>query len=208
MGELVRTGGGATGSCVRGSLGTKVPVWNASGHYPSGAKHDLLVRDATLGASLAATFKPATSTAFIYSKVRSALPAQLGGATSEPPLEPDHAVVLLRGHGYTTVAHGIEEAVYQAIYTKEAAKAQTAALTMQNACADYAVEGKVDGEAGGQIKHGKARAEASLHYLSDGEAHDAWEAMASTLARPWALWCREVEVNPLYQNHCPGGEEE
>ncbi|KAK1911078.1 hypothetical protein P3342_011680 [Pyrenophora teres f. teres] len=118
---------------MAGFLGTNVPVWDASSHYPSGSKHDLLIRDNTLGASLAAAFKPATSTGFIYSKVRSALPTQLGGASSEPKMEPDHAVVLLQGHGFTTVAHGIEEAVYQAIYTKEAAKAQTAALTILNA---------------------------------------------------------------------------
>lgn len=182
-----------------------MPVWDASGHYPSGSKHDLLVRDGTLGASLAATFKPATSTGFIYSKVRSALPTQLGGATSEPKLEPDHAVVLLQGHGFTTVAHGIEEAVYQAIYTKEAAKVQTTAQTVQNAHSGYAVEGKVDIEAGGKIKSGKAKAEGGLKYLSDRESHDAWESMSGTLARPWALWCREVEVNPLYQNKCPAG---
>ncbi|KAF2856599.1 hypothetical protein T440DRAFT_383478 [Plenodomus tracheiphilus IPT5] len=192
---------------MAGFLGTNVPVWDASGHYPSGSKHDLLVRDATLGASLAATFKPATSTGFIYSKVRSALPTQLGGATSEPKLEPDHAVVLLQGHGFTTVAHGIEEAVYQAIYTKEAAKVQTTALTIQNAFTGYAVEGKVDIEAGGKIKSGKAKAEGGLHYLSDRESHDTWESMAGTIARPWALWCREVEVNPLYKNECLEGED-
>lgn len=188
-------------------VGSNVPVWDASGSYSSGSKHDLLVRDATLGASLAATFKPATSTGFIYSKVRSALPSQLGGATSEPKMEPDHAVVLLQGHGFTTVAHGIEEAVYQAIYTREAAKAQTTALTIQNAHSGYAVEGKVDIEAGGKIKSGKAKAEGGIKYLSDKESHDAWESMSGTLARPWALWCREVEVNPLYKNECPAGED-
>lgn len=45
-------------------IGKDVPVWDASGHYPSGSKHDLLVRDSTLGASLASTFKPATSAGF------------------------------------------------------------------------------------------------------------------------------------------------
>lgn len=116
-------------------------------------------------------------------------------------------MVLLQGHGFTTVAHGIEEAVYQAIYTKEAAKVQTAALTIQNAFTGYAVEGKVDIEAGGKIKSGKAKAEAGLHYLSDKESHDTWESMSNTLARPWALWCREVQVNPLYQNNCPMAED-
>ncbi|KNG44288.1 arad-like aldolase/epimerase [Stemphylium lycopersici] len=189
-------------------LGTNVPVWDASSSYPSGSKHDLLVRDSTLGASLAASFKPATSTGFIYSKVRSALPSQLGGASSEPKMEPDHAVVLLQGHGFTTVAHGIEEAVYQAIYTKEAAKAQTTAMTILNAHTGYALEGKVDADAGGKIKSGHAKVEGGrLKYLSDRECHDAWESMSSTIASPWALWCRQVEVSPLYKNDCPAGED-
>ena len=176
-------------------LGTNVPVWDASGYYLSNSKHDLLVSDATLGASLAATFKPATSAGFIYSKVRSALPTQLGGASSDPKLEPDHAVVLQQAHGFTTVAHGIEEAVYQAIYTKEAAKVQTTALTIQNAYTGYALEGKVDVE-GGKIKSGKATADNGLKYLSDTELHASWETMSGTITIPWRLWCREVGVSP------------
>jgi hypothetical protein len=123
-------------------------------------------------------------------------------------MEPDHAVVLLQGHGFATVAHGIEEAVYQAIYTKEAAKAQTTAMTILNAHTGYALEGKVNVQAGGKIQSGHAKVEGdSLKYLTDKECHDAWEANSGTLARPWALWCREVEVDPLYKNECPGAED-
>jgi len=182
-------------------------VWDISSHYPSSAKHDLLVRDTSVGASLSATFKPATSAGFIYSKMRSALPSQIGG-NSEPSHEPDHLAVLMQGHGFTTVAHSIEEAVYQAIYTKEAAKTQTLALTLCNAHFGAAVEGKVDVEGGGKIKSGKVKTEGDLKYLSDKEAAEAWATMRETVARPWALWCREVEVNPLYKNDCPGGEDD
>jgi hypothetical protein len=174
-----------------------VPVWNNS-------NSDYLVRDSTLGASLAATFKPATSAGFIYSKVRSALP----GAKPEASLEPDHAVVLLQGHGFTTLAHGIEEAVYQAIYTKEAAKTQTVAMTISNAYFSHTLEGKVDIEAGGKIKSGKAKGAGDLKYLSEKQAHDTWQSMQATVGRPWALWCREVEVNPLYKSEFPGGDDE
>jgi len=187
--------------------GKDVPVWDASGHYPSGSKHDLLVRDSTLGASLAATFKPATSTGFIFSKVRSALPSQIGGAQGEQPLEPDHAVVLLQGHGFTTVARGIEEAVYQAIYTREAAKTQTAALAIHNAHFGHTIEGKVNVQGDGSIKSAKAKTEGDLKYLSDRECADTYESMQGTVGRPWALWSREVEVNPLYKNDCPGGDD-
>ncbi|KAF2192212.1 hypothetical protein K469DRAFT_620246 [Zopfia rhizophila CBS 207.26] len=193
---------------MAGFLGNTVPVWDISSHYSSGSNHDLLVRDTKLGASLSVAFKPATSAGFIYSKVRSALPSQIGGATPEPSHEPDHSVVLMQGHGFTTVAHGIEEAVYQAIYTKEAAKTQTTALTIRNAYFGHVVEGKIDVEGGGKIKPAKVKAEGELKYLKDNEAHDAWEANLGTISRPWRLWCREVEVNPLYRNECPGCEDE
>jgi hypothetical protein len=188
-------------------IGKNTPVWDASGHYPTGSKHDLLVRDSTLGASLAAAFKPATSAGFIFSKVRSALPSQVGGSQGETPLEPDHAVVLLQGHGFTAVARGIEEAVFQAIYTREAAKTQTTALTIHGAHLGYTIEGKVDIQGGGSIKSAKAKTEGDLKYLSDRECSDTWESMQGTVARPWALWAREVEVNPLYKNTCPGGDD-
>ena len=184
-----------------------MPVWDISSHYPSGAKHDLLVRDSTLGASLSAALKPATSAGFLYSKVRSALPSQIGGST-EPDKEPNHAVVLMQNHGFVTVAHGIEEAVYQAIYTKEAVRVQTTALTTRNAHFGHIVEGKIDVEGGGKIKSAKVKAEGDLKFLSEKESHEAWESTLGTVARPWALWCREVEVNPLYRNECPGFEEE
>ncbi|OCL07757.1 arad-like aldolase/epimerase [Glonium stellatum] len=192
---------------MAGFLGASAPVWNISSHYPSSSKHDLLVRTNTLGASLSAAFKPATSAGFIYSKVRSAIPPQIGGSTAEPSHEPDHAVILMRGHGFTTVAHSIEEAVYQAIYTKEAAKTQTAALIVHNAYFGSTIEGKVDIEDGGKIKKGKLKMEGEVSYLSDKEATDAWDSNKQTVARPWNLWCREVEACPLYKNECAAGED-
>jgi hypothetical protein len=187
--------------------GKDVPVWDASSHYPSSSKHDFLVRDSTLGASLASTFKPATSAGFIFSKVRSALPSQVGGSQGEEPLEPDHAVVLLQGHGFTTVARGIEEAVYQSIYTREAAKTQTTAMAIHNAHFGHTIEGKINVQGDGNIKSGKAKTEGDLKYLSDKESTDTWESLQGTVSRPWALWSREVEVNPLYKNDCPTGDD-
>lgn len=113
----------------------------------------------------------------------------------------------MQGHGFTTVAHGIEEAVYQAVYTKEAARAQTTALTIRNAHFGHVVEGRIDVEGGGKIKSAKVKAEGDVRGLSEREASDAWEVMRGTVERPWALWVREVEVQALYRNECPGGEE-
>ncbi|KAF2264362.1 hypothetical protein CC78DRAFT_560350 [Lojkania enalia] len=192
---------------MAGFLGNNVPVWDIAQHYPSGSKHDLLVRNTTLGASLSAAFKPTTSTGFIYSKVRSALPTQIAGTPPDPSRDPDYAVILMQGHGFTTAARSIEEAVYQAVYTKEAAQTQTKALAVRNAYYGQILEGKIDVEGGGKIKSAKAKTEGDLKYLSERELHDAWEANQSTLARPWELWCREVEVNPLYRNECPAGDD-
>jgi hypothetical protein len=114
----------------------------------------------------------------------------------------------MQNHGFTTVAHGIEEAVYQAIYTKEAAKAQTTALTIHNSHFGHTVEGKVDVEGGGKIKSAKVRSEGNLRFLKDSEAQSAWESLQTTIERPWRLWCREVEVNPLYRNECATSSEE
>ena len=116
-------------------------------------------------------------------------------------------MVLMQGHGFVTAAHGIEEAVYQAIYTRDAAQIQTTALTLRNAHFGHVVEGKIDVEHGGKIKSATVKAEGDLKYLKDNEAHDAWESNQGTVARPWALWCREVEVSPLYRNECPAGED-
>lgn len=188
-------------------VGNNVPIWDASSHYPSGSKHDLLVSNSTLGASLSASFKPATSAGFIYSKVRSALPTQLAGNPPDPSREPDHAVVLLQGHGFVTVAHGIEEAVFQAVYTKKAAQVQSTALTIRNAHFGHIVEGKIDVEGGGKIKSAKVKAEGDVKYLKDGELHDAWEAARESVPQAWELWSRRIEISPLYKNDCPRGED-
>jgi len=82
----------------------------------------------------------------------------------------------MQGHGFTMVARGIEEAVYQATYTKEAAKKQMAALTVHNAYFGDTIESKVDVEGGGRIKRGKLKMEGEISYLNNKEAIDAWES--------------------------------
>ena len=98
--------------------------------------------------------------------------------------------------------------MFQSIYTKEAAKAQTAALSLRAAFFGETLDGKVDIEAGGKIKSGKVKSEGEVKYLSEREASDAWEMNVDTMMRPWALWCREVEVTPLYRNDCKRNEKE
>ena len=62
------------------------------------------------------------------------------------------------------------------------------------------MEGNIDVDNSGKIKGGKVKAVKSLKYLSDREAEDAWQMNKLTMTRPWGLWVREVEVDPMYQN--------
>ncbi|KAF2666199.1 hypothetical protein BT63DRAFT_427978 [Microthyrium microscopicum] len=188
-----------------GFLGPEeVPVWDIASVYSSSDKrHDLLVRNTTHGHALAAAFKPSTSGAFIYSKMRSALPTQLGGSTATEPVNvPNHPVVLMRGHGFTTCADGLEAVVYQAIYTREAAKVTTTALSNSQAWSQKALVGQIDVQGAGKIKDAKLKDEGKgLHLLSAREVDDTLHFIRDTKMRPWGLWLREVEVDPMYQNN-------
>lgn len=185
-----------------GFLGNNVPVWDIARAYSSGDSSDLLVRTSRLGASLASSYsKSALSAGTIYNTISS----KITGSAPDPSTFPDYPVVLMRGHGFTVAARGIEEAVYQAIYTKQAARTQSTALLMENAHGDGIVEGKVDVEGSGKIKGGKLKAAEEVHYLSAKESADAWNTNSEQMRRPWALWEREVERNPLYDNELKSG---
>jgi len=187
---------------MAGFLGSEVPVWDITNAYSSSdTQHDLLVKTTKVGHHLAAAFQPSTSVGFITQSLRSALPTKIGGKSADPATEPTHPTVLMRGHGFTTCADSLEAVVFQSIYTVEAAKVQTNAIILHNAYFGQTVEGKVDVEAGGKIKAAKLKSEGGdIKYLSDKETVDAWLFNKETMSRPWDLWVREVEVNPLYRN--------
>jgi ribulose-5-phosphate 4-epimerase/fuculose-1-phosphate aldolase len=96
---------------MAGFLGGSVPVWDIGPEYDSertpDSKRDMLVNNIALGKSLAERF---------------------GGVEGG---DPEHAAVLMRRHGFSVVADGIEKAVYRAIYTKINAKALTDALAVR-----------------------------------------------------------------------------
>jgi ribulose-5-phosphate 4-epimerase/fuculose-1-phosphate aldolase len=114
-------------------------VWHMSGFIARGAPvfeirdtagkaTDLLIRDACLGASLAAT---------------------LGSA----------AIVLMRGHGATTVGPNVRQAVYRSMYAEQNAQIQLSAAGV-----------------------GK------LEYLTAAEALAAEATVEAQIDRPWRLW--------------------
>ena len=149
-----------------------------------------------LGQALASQF---TKTQATYVKVGASIVNRITGTHTEAPQDPDHPVVLMRGHGFTTAAMSIEQAVYQAIYTQAAAKAQTVALIMQNACLDSKLEGKVDDS--GNISKGIVKSATNLHHLNAHEAADSTSMIdTSFVGRAWKLWAMEVSTSHLYVN--------
>lgn len=176
-------------------LGTEVPVFDAANHYQSGDKHDFLIRSTHLGQALASYFTKSQAT---YVKVGTSLVNRITGSHTEAAQIPDYPVVLMRGHGFTTTAASIEQAVYQAIYTPKAAKAQAVALTMKGAFSDAQLQGKVDDS--GNITKASSKSAAKLNYLNDQEASDSSSMNESVGGRAWKLWEREVSVSSLYVN--------
>ena len=104
----------------------------------------------------------------------------------------------MKNHGFTTVASSVEKAVYQAIYSQAAAKAQTTALITKNAHFGGKIDGKVD-EAG-NIKQANVQPVEGIHYLDAKQAAEAWSMLQPTVGRPWQLWEREVNMSRLYVN--------
>ncbi|KAK8244385.1 class II aldolase and Adducin N-terminal domain-containing protein [Phyllosticta capitalensis] len=186
---------------MAGFLGSSVPVWDIASAYSSSEHRDLLVRTPRLGASLANAFAKSHT---VLSSLSTSLTTRLTGGDPPPaPRAPDHTTVLMRGHGFTTAAASIEVAVFQAVYTKEASQALTGALTIAAAWGGGVVEGGTVDQGSGRLSGATVRSAAldGVKFLSEREAKDAGESIAKgSVARPWELWRREVDVCPLYVN--------
>lgn len=154
-----------------GFLQGKVPVWDISLLYEGDYQQDMLVNNAKFGASLADSFSSSPTGETSSSQ------------TSGPKSTPDHNVVLMRRHGYTTHGKDIPTAVYRTLYTLINAGVQTNAMNISSAA--YALD-----QAGGV---------ASLE-LNDRQAKDCQKMNEATQDKSWVLWCHEVNVNPMYKN--------
>ncbi|KAE9992345.1 hypothetical protein EG327_009299 [Venturia inaequalis] len=142
---------------MAGFLGTDVPIFDIAKIYEKGEQQDLLVRNARIGTHLASTF-----------------------AKSNETDVPEHTVVLMRRHGYTTHGPSIESAVYRAIYTKINASIQTSAMTLKassNLTPKFEFEPLTEEMCKGCVR------------MNEG-----------TQDKPWRLWCLEVEKAGLYVN--------
>jgi ribulose-5-phosphate 4-epimerase/fuculose-1-phosphate aldolase len=144
-----------------GFIGTKTPNWDIAKHYQKGDMRDLLVRNTKLGAALAMEF---------------------GSGDAK---QPSHAVVLMRGHGFTVQGPSIVDVVMRAVYTQQNANILTTAMLTRAA----------------HFGSGPQAADApAMMFLSEEETEGATEMTIRSAYRPWGLWLREVEANPLYIN--------
>ncbi|AEO64785.1 uncharacterized protein THITE_2040100 [Thermothielavioides terrestris NRRL 8126] len=96
---------------------------------------------------------------------------------------PRHNVVLMRSHGFAAVATDVKMATYEGIFALTNAKIEASALMLQHAYTGQAAQGR-DG----------------IAYLTPRQIYDSWQTERGIVDKPWALWVREVQVNPLYVN--------
>ena len=105
-----------TSTVLTESTGEDVPVFDIAAYYLPNDTQDLLVNDERFGNALAKTFlTPANN------------------ASTASITEPDHYLVLQRGHGFAVLGTSIPEAVYRAVYTTWNADVQASALTINHA---------------------------------------------------------------------------
>lgn len=153
-------------------LGERVPVWDIENAYQKDDSHDLLVRTEHLGADLASYF------------------SDTGSQTASA--SPDHKVVLMRKHGFTTWGRDIRAAVFYAVFTTTAARVQTQATLLRNAF------GTLDGNV---WQSGEQKFMNDFEPLTTHQVTDTEESIDGTVDRPWELWEAEVESQPLYVNN-------
>ncbi|RYP21443.1 hypothetical protein DL765_002233 [Monosporascus sp. GIB2] len=142
-----------------GYLGLNIPLWDILPLYNSTDVQDNLVTQPRFGASLAETF---------------------GGNGTFP----EHVFVLMKQHGFTTCATTIEDAIYQAVYAKDAALAELGQVELREAY------------------HGAGvKSSGGVETLSP-EQVEGTKNFPARFGRqtPWELWARQVEADPLYEN--------
>ena len=99
-------------------------------------------------------------------------------ASSANVTDPDHNLVLQRGHGFAVLGTSIPEAVYRAVYTTWNADVQASALTINHAAG---------------IPRG-------VQYLTPQEVAGCLPMDNSDYSKDWPLWAAQVGVDPLYKN--------
>lgn len=142
-------------------LGEEVPVFDIADYYLPNDTQNLLVNNQRFGDAMANTFLT---------------PAH--NASNANTTQPDHNLVLQRGHGFSVVGSDLLEAVYRAIYTNWNAEVQSSAVAINH---------------GAQIDRG-------IEYLTPGEVAGTLSMERENYFKNWPLWAAQVGVDPLYKN--------
>ncbi len=140
-----------------------MPVFDIAPLYEAKDQQDMLVNNKRLGAALASEFAE-------------------DNATRDN--SPDHSVVLMRQHGFTTHGPDIPTAVYRAIYTQVNAEAQTKSTLLRDAV----------------TRSSDAKPTFAFEALTAEQCSGCQAMNERTKDRPWGLWVREVEKCSLYTN--------
>ena len=121
----------------------------------------MLINNLHLGVALASTFLTSAH-----------------NASEANHTEPDHTLVLQRGHGFSVLATSLPEAVYRAVYTTWNAEVDLSALTISHA-------------------FGAGR---GVEYLTAREAADCLPMDDGDYDKEWPVWAAQVAANPVYKN--------
>lgn len=149
-------------------------MYDIENFYQPGDPHDLLVRNARLGASLAATLT--------------------NGSKLVPGKRlPDFTAVVMRKHGFTTYYTDLHTAVFRAVYTAANARVQTNSAMLRSAFGT-AVNGAQASWSGASFTN-------PFEPLTSQQANDSYITINGTTARPWDLWTKQVESDPFYTNN-------
>ena len=156
----------------------------------------MLVSSTHLGAALASCFSKSEGYVARVGAAGAALVSSFtkGEDTSSIlELQPDHSVVLMRGHGFTAIGSSIKEVVFRSVYTQQNANVQSSASLIRNAHLNAVERGKPKDEK-------VATPDAGPQFLNDQEVQGCTKVGESLFNRPWALWVREMETQSLYVN--------
>ncbi|KAM0799444.1 class II aldolase and Adducin N-terminal domain-containing protein [Usnea florida] len=189
-------------SNVAGFLGTHVPVFDIAEHYTRTSTHDLLVNTPNLGSALASHFsnpdsyvaRVGTAGAALASTFFSSKDGDNNNNTPTADAQPDHAVVLMRGHGFTALGNSVPEAVFRAVYTLQNARVQTTALMLRDVKMGAVERGR------GREEREKGVQDEGIRWLGDKEVGGCRKMGLDTARRSWGLWVREVEANGFFVN--------
>lgn len=100
----------------------------------------------------------------------------------------------MRGHGFTALGSGVQEAVFRAVYTLQNARVQTTALMLRDVKMGAVERGR------GREEREKGVQDEGVRWLGEGEVGHCGEMGRSTAGRSWWLWVREVETNAFFVN--------